>query len=342
MKLGLVEFYLLHHQALIFILTPDRSNPVVLSVDLSADRLRSLGDRVVADFSPGNINPAHPEWSTNLDYFQETGAHLASVLRDHLDHVDMVCFVPHSHLFHLPLHALRLESGKYLIEEKPVIYAPSATLLQHARSQRQSDPPQTFLGLGVGRDSDPASRRQSFEEEVSDLADLRYWKESRSLLGSDASKSSFSQLCSAFDVVHFSCHGHFEPIDPLSSGLLLGNHEGSEQSMLTAREIAGLDLDVQLVYLSACVSGRHDIQPGDEIMGLTRSLIRASASSVVVSLWPVAASGSTRQLVHRFYEHWLGDGLTKAEALRAAQLEVMQSFPHPYHWAPFVLFGDWA
>ena len=349
MRLGIVEFYVLRHKTLILILTPDRTEPLILEVDLSADALKSLGERLVRDFSAGNINPAHPEWSTDLDYFHELGSVLASALADHLDQVDVLCFVPHSHLFHLPLHALRSESGRYLIEDKPVIYAPSATLLMHARSQRSSDRPKTFLGMGVGADSDPPSRKQSFEDEVADLSQLSYWEESRALRGADASKKTFFDLSSRFDVLHLSCHGHFEPSDPLQSGLILakpvknGPDDGDlEQPRLTAREIADLDLNVDLVYLSACVSGRHDTQPGDEIMGLTRSLIRASASSVVVSLWPVATAGSTRILVYRFYENWLGETLSKAEALQAAQLEVMQSFPHPYHWAPFVLFGDWS
>ncbi len=349
MRLGIVEFYLLRHKTLIFVLTPDRTEPLILEADLSADALRLLGDRLVRDFSAGNINPAYPEWSTDLDYFHEMGSVLVSALADHLDQIDVLCFVPHAHLFHLPLHALRLASGRYLIEDKPVIYAPSATLLTHARSQRSADRPKTFLGLGVGGDNDPPNRKQSFEDEVADLSQLSYWEESRALRGGDASKETFLDLSTRFDVLHLSCHGHFEPSDPLESGLILANFaenshgdESPEQPRLTAREIADLDLNVHLVYLSACVSGRHDTQPGDEIMGLTRSLIRASASTAVVSLWPVAAAGSTRILVHKFYENWLGGTLSKAEALQAAQLEVMQSFPHPYHWAPFVLFGDWS
>lgn len=338
-RLCIVELYVLRHRTLVVILTPDRQEPLMVRLDLSAEDLRSLGDRIVSDFAASNINPARPEWSTDLSYLEELGAKLAAVLSEVLDEVDVLCLVPHSHLFHLPLHALRLESGRYLIEEKPVVYAPSATLLKHARSLRTGRRPEKLLGLGVGREGDPPARKQSFEDEVSGLAELSCWSDARTLLGGRARKQDFFTACRDFDVIHFSCHGHFDALDPLASGLVLAD---SPQQALTAREISGLDLDLNLVFLSACVSGRHDIQPGDEIMGLTRSLIRAGAASIVVSLWPVAAAGSTRQLVHGFYERWLCGGCPKAEALQAAQLEVMKSFPHPYHWAPFVLFGDWV
>jgi len=56
-----------------------------------------------------------------------------------------------------------------------------------------------------------------------------------------------------------------------------------------------------------------------------------------VSLWMVN-DRSTAQLMSRFYQG-LRDGLTKADALRQAILEVKSHFAHPYYWAPFILLG---
>jgi CHAT domain-containing protein len=62
-----------------------------------------------------------------------------------------------------------------------------------------------------------------------------------------------------------------------------------------------------------------------------------------VSLWRVA-DDSTAQLMVRFYERLRGgDGMPKVDALRAATLQTKadRRWSSLYHWAPFVLVGDW-
>ena len=89
---------------------------------------------------------------------------------------------------------------------------------------------------------------------------------------------------------------------------------------LTVQDILGLQLDLDLVTLSACDSGVSQNRPGDELIGLTRAFIYAGTPSVLVSLWSVDEV-STGLLMTAFYRG-LRAGLTKAEALRAAQREV--------------------
>ena len=76
---------------------------------------------------------------------------------------------------------------------------------------------------------------------------------------------------------------------------------------------------------------------GDELLGLTRGFLYAGTPSLVVSLWRVS-DRSTTLLMRRFYEG-LGQGLNKPKALQQAALAVKKEFPHPYHWAPFILMG---
>jgi len=229
-----------------------------------------------------------------------------------------------------------MNDGRCLIDEKPVAYSPSATLLENARLARRLERPVNFLGIGTGRATDPPARQQDFESEIETLAAHDHWRSAETLLGAAASKTSFVEKGSGFDVIHFACHGRFNPTDPLDSGL------ECRDSLLSAREIADLKLKAHLVYLSACVSGRHDVRSGDEILGLTRAFIRAGAASIVASLWPIAGSRPTRLLMESFYEAWLVRKLSKVQAMQYAQLETKKRFPHPYHWAPFVLVGDWA
>jgi CHAT domain-containing protein len=95
--------------------------------------------------------------------------------------------------------------------------------------------------------------------------------------------------------------------------------------------------------LSGCETGVNEVRPGDELMGLTRAFLYAGTPSVLVSLWRVA-DDSTRFLMERFYGHLLSEPtLPKVDALQRAILATRAEpgWASFYHWAPFVLVGDW-
>lgn len=96
-------------------------------------------------------------------------------------------------------------------------------------------------------------------------------------------------------------------------------------------------MQASLVVLSACETGRGDIT-GDGVIGLSRALISAGASSVVVSLWKVA-DPSTEELMTEFYRQ-LQQHTDKAQALRQSMLKTMQQYPDPIDWAAFTLIGE--
>ncbi|WP_236739077.1 CHAT domain-containing protein [[Phormidium ambiguum] IAM M-71] len=81
---------------------------------------------------------------------------------------------------------------------------------------------------------------------------------------------------------------------------------------------------------------------GEGLVGLTRGFMYAGAKSVVVSLWSVQDAG-TSELMKKFYHQMLEKGLTPVAAMRAAQLEMIQSeqWKSPYYWAAFVVQGEW-
>ncbi len=109
----------------------------------------------------------------------------------------------------------------------------------------------------------------------------------------------------------------------------------------------GLQLNADLVVLSACNTGRGEQIKGEGIMGLTRAFMYAGTPAVEVTLWSVDAQASY-QINPRFFRH-LKDGLPLAAALRQAKLDLLaeaeededlEHFRHPFFWAPFVVFGD--
>ncbi len=126
----------------------------------------------------------------------------------------------------------------------------------------------------------------------------------------------------------------------LRSGLALaGARARPDATLVTALELTGLDLwGTQLVVLSACDTGRGEVQPGQGVYGLRRSLVVAGAETVVMSLWKVN-DDSTRRLMESYYRNLLA-GQGRASALREAMRSLRESRPHPHHWAPFIALGS--
>ena len=100
-----------------------------------------------------------------------------------------------------------------------------------------------------------------------------------------------------------------------------------------------LQLHNPVVVLSACETSAADPAPGDEMIGLVRAFLQAGAHRVVASLWPIDDAVTERFMSH-FYSI-LSTGASTVTALRAAQLQTLIPYPHPFHWAAFTLHGGW-
>jgi CHAT domain-containing protein len=108
------------------------------------------------------------------------------------------------------------------------------------------------------------------------------------------------------------------PIDPATGILDRG------RGIMTAEEVAGLDLSAcELAVLSACETGLGQVAGGEGVLGLQRAFHQAGAGHVVASLWRVDDE-ATRALMIRFYEYLWAEKRSVPEALRQAQLDVLQ------------------
>jgi CHAT domain-containing protein len=72
--------------------------------------------------------------------------------------------------------------------------------------------------------------------------------------------------------------------------------------------------------------------------------VKAGALSAVATLWPVNDESSAK-LIPSFYAHLRDSGTSKAQALRAAQLELLkgsnETLHHPFFWSPYLIVGNW-
>jgi CHAT domain-containing protein len=194
--------------------------------------------------------------------------------------------------------------------------------------------------------------------EVSDIGSAwRRWnpaERSQLVTGDDATRSRFIQDAPHSRVLHIATHaflldkscGGGNPL--LHSGLVFaGGSHGSEQSILTAQQIASLDLGgVDWAVLSACNTGNGELRDGEGVLGLQRAFRVAGARSVIMALWPVD-DDVTRQFMHQLYAERLGAHATTADAVWNASRKLMLArraagkSTHPWYWAGFVGAGAW-
>jgi CHAT domain-containing protein len=230
--------------------------------------------------------------------------------------------VPHRALHYLPFQALYDGAG-YLIEQREILYAPSAVVFGQCFDRPRRTLTSALL-LGVADEQIPRVK-----DEIAAIG--RVFPSANSLLNENASIEALRENSSSADVLHLACHGQFRSDNPLFSSLRLGN------GWFTVRDACNLKLNCELVSLSACETGVNAVVPGDELIGLARGFFSAGAPSVLLSLWSVDDE-ATAQLMEKFYMTFR-DNSSAAGALRAAQLELIKQKPHPFFWSPFVVVG---
>jgi len=204
-----------------------------------------------------------------------------------------------------------------------VSYAPSAAV--YALCHREGGKPSKgSLILGV-----PDAQAPLIKDEVE--AVHRILPESELFLGEAANHELFLRKAPSSRLIHIATHGSFRPDNPMFSGIRLGD------AYLHLYELYHMQLSAELLTLSGCATGLNVIAAGEELLGLIRGALYAGARSLLLTLWDVN-DRSTAQFMTSFYRR-LQTSTTKAEALAEAAREVREQYPHPYHWAPFVLVG---
>src|SRR5579859_1062614 len=206
----------------------------------------------------------------------------------------------------------------------------------------QSDLDRSAQQLGInGFSRLPFTRREA--DAISSIAPAGDVTEE---LDFDASKATaLSSQLKDYRIVHFATHGLLNNEHPELSGLVfsLVDKQGKEQDgFLRMLDVYNMDLNADLVVLSACQTALGKEIGEEGLIGLTRGFMYAGAPRVVASLWKVDDE-ATAELMKKFYEGMLRDHQTPAQALRSAQqwMRTQKAWQSPYYWAGFVLQGEW-
>ena len=245
-----------------------------------------------------------------------------------------VLIVPHGALHYLPFQALMPAPGRYLLQEVPLYYYSSASLMQFTRQKQRALAP-AVLAIGNPDLQDPTLNLRYAKLEVRAIGGL--FSEAVVLTRQAATKIKSREESSRYPLLHFATHAELDEADPLGSAIRLAPSQ-NDDGRLEVQEIFGLNLHSSMVVLSACETALGKLSRGDEITGLTRAFIYAGTPSIITTLWRVSDRASY-ELMREFYRH-LKAGEDKARSLRQAQLAMLQRRPHPYYWAAFQLTGE--
>ncbi|NEO55804.1 MAG: CHAT domain-containing protein [Okeania sp. SIO3B5] len=374
-RTAVVEFYIATEQLLVFIITKQTQQPIVLSPDfIDLKKLENWTNSYLKTYNEEKF-----DWCMELT---DNLSQLASILC--LDQIiekiptecDQLILVPHRFLHLLPLHSLPIAGDSSLFERFPkgVSYSPSCQLLQLTQTRQRPEFTNLFAVQNPTEDLGYA--------DVEVEAIQNYFNINNVLKQKAATKEAIDQISlDIFHCAHFSCHGKFNLTQPRKSTLVLANarlnsvvqekDETDFEKCMTLDDIFTLNLEkCRLVTLSACETGLIDFRnTSDEYIGLPSGFLYAGAANVVSSLW-TAEDVSTAVLMIRFYQNlqsgstvtialnqaqlWLRDATTAELQEWASELKLEgvqsylkeekfepneQPYQEPYYWAAFCAIG---
>jgi CHAT domain-containing protein len=283
-----------------------------------------------------------------------------------------ILVVPDGALQYLPFAALPAPGAGSapvpMVVEHEIVSLPSASVLALLRREAkartppvkavavladpvfEADDPRRRAVSGAGRTGEggrPGYPRLAATRQEADTI-LALAPEGMTLraVGFDASRATaMSPDLAQYRIVHFATHGIFDNENPGTSGILLsmfGERGQAQDGVLRLHDIYGLKLPAELVVLSACDTALGRPVRGEGLVGIVRGFMYAGARRVLASLWKVD-DDATGEMMGRLYREMLERNRSPAAALRAAQLSMWRTdrWRPPFHWAAFVLQGEW-
>jgi len=253
--------------------------------------------------------------------------------------------IPDRWLHFVPFVALRDPStGRFLVREHAVTYAPSATLLVSnlARSQQRFSHSSKVFAVG-----NPAFDRRAFQLPDLPAADgearriASLYADGTSLIGRDATDVALERMAPDFDILHFAGHAVVGRDAPELSHLVLAS-DGRSDGAVFSPEIARWKLTrTRLVILSGCNTADGKLSATEGASSLARSFFTAGVPAVLSSLWAIE-DDDTADFFIEFHRR-LVQGEPPSIALRKTQIKWLGDGRVPAHpvrsWAAFQLFG---
>ncbi|MFB2879114.1 CHAT domain-containing protein [Floridanema aerugineum] len=249
--------------------------------------------------------------------------------------VQTLVFISDGSLRNIPMAALH-DGQQYLLEKYNIALTPGLQLL---RTQPLNRERLRALTGGLSEEREGFSALPGVRME---LQQINAEVPGITLLNQDFTSRSLSRQVAElpFPVVHLATHGQFS--SNFKQTFILawdGPINVKQLDDLLRNRNPNLPSEIELLVLSACETATGDSRAA---LGLAGVAVRAGARSTLATLWKVSDE-STAVLMSEFYRELATPGTTKAEALRLAQISLLNNrrYRNPYFWAPYVLVGNW-
>lgn len=258
--------------------------------------------------------------------------------------------IPDGLLNYIPFGALNTAADglSYLIEAYDISYVNSATLLEELSNRERMEggilafaPKFSGESTKVNPNRDtllplPHNKRE-VERILASFNGISYVDEAATL-------QNFSNNLSAYSTLHLATHAVFNDNAPEYSYLAFSSTSG-QNDLLYVKDLYNLQLQSNLVTLSACETGVGELKKGEGFLSLARGFFYSGASSITSTLWKIN-DASTASIMDSFYQN-LAKGEPKDTALKEAQVRFLRknrenALAHPYYWSSFVISGNTA
>lgn len=247
--------------------------------------------------------------------------------------------IPHGALMDLPFAALESERGEYLVEQFTISYQYSIDFLTQNKNSKYSNGEKIAFAPFANDswfDSDISlAQLPSSQVEINAVTKINFSDKM-------ATKELFLEMAPNSEILHLATHALADPKDPSHS--FIAFYPGDNSSRLFTHEIYNLSLEkTSLVFLSACETNSGLISQSEGVLSISRAFSFAGCPNIITTLWK-AEDVATAYLSAKFYHH-LEEGSGYAEALRAAQLDLlndpkMSQFHHPSFWSHLIFIGN--
>ena len=330
--------YFLPTQEYLFTFILTKEDFSILTVDISMDNINLFINQLLKGIKVLNWNIEHSKILYEI---------LIEPITDIIKDKETLCIIPEGKLNYVPFQALlNSKRQKYLIEDYAIYYSPSLSSLKWLRTKiiKENKKLLAFGDCDFSGEKNINTMREKLialpatGEEVKAL-NVIYSPNANIFLGSNATESNFNNQSTKFGIIHLATHSLVNEALPLFSSIAFSKENG-EDGFLEAREIIQMELNAQLVILSACKTAFGKQIAGEGMLGLTRAFFTAGIPSVVASLWEVE-DNATKVLMVEFHKR-IKEGNTPDLALKGAQIYMIKNsgYTDPLFWSPFILVGD--
>jgi CHAT domain-containing protein len=281
--------------------------------------------------------------------------------------VERLVLIPDGMLNYVPFDVLLTEKPDYqtvnfktlpyLIKKQTISYHYSSTLKLFSRSSVKTNGKMLAMASSYNKEEfinakGFSARDYRIRTSVDDLPGARKEVEYLSktfagkfLYGKKSNEENFKSYSenNPYSVIHLAMHGIVDSKQPEYSSLVFTHSDNkNEDDLLHAYELNLLEINTDLVVLSACETGFGKYERGEGVVSLGRGFMYSGAPSLVMTLWPINDK-ATSILISAFYNE-LAMGHGKDEAMRNAKMTYLKGaekvMAHPFFWASFINLGD--